>query len=223
MKRRLARWSEAKGEIFLGGARSAAVAEGFDGGGAIGARSGLRRVVKTNPIELGRRAGEGHDLGVHAELADAAELGERAEEIALEGLLAAGDFVEGAGTFGVLDEDLAEGKFGGLEGRQAGIEDLGFDAGKAALQPGGADEGLDELGFELGGGAELAVEVGGELFERGGVFAGDDKGLGVNAEFPGVAAGGGLALDGVRAGGELRVGSVGGDLGSGGHERSFRT
>ena len=66
------------------------------------------------------------------------------------------------------------------------VPELGFDAAEAALDPLGGDEGVDE--GELGGigGLVLIVKRGGEGFEVGGIFAGDDVGPGVDAGFEGV-------------------------------------
>ena len=47
--------------------------------------------------------------------------------------------------------------------------------------------------------------------------------LGGEAVFDGILRDAGFAIGGDRAGGELGVGAVGGDLGNGGHEMSFRT
>ena len=73
------------------------------------------------------------------------------------------------------------------------------------LEPGGADDGLDQLGFDRALGFVLAVEVCGELGELGGVFTGDDEGGGVQSVLHGVEAGHGLAFDGGGAGGVLGV------------------
>ena len=43
------------------------------------------------------------------------------------------------------------------------------------------------------------VVFGGEAFEFGGIITGDDHGLGVDAEFQGVAAGDGFAFGGARS------------------------
>ena len=83
--------------------------------------------------------------------------------------------------------------------------ELGFEADVAVLEPGGADDGFDELGFERSLRRVLAVKVFGELGEFGGVFAGDDAGGGVQSMLHGVEAGHGLALDGAGAGGVLGV------------------
>ncbi len=63
------------------------------------------------------------------------------------------------------------------------VPELGFDAAEAALDPLGGDEGVDQR--ELGGadGAVVEVESGGEGFEFGGIFAGDDVRPGVDAGF----------------------------------------
>jgi hypothetical protein len=131
----------------------------------------------------------------------------------------------GEGVEGVL-ESVAEGgavldlgveKFGlgeiFVEAIDLVIPELGFDAAEAALDPFGGDEGVDER--ELGGigGLVLIVKRGGEGFEVGGIFAGDDVGPGVDAGFEGVEGGGGFTLGSFGAGGFLGVAAVGVDLG----------
>ena len=74
------------------------------------------------------------------------------------------------------------------------IPELGFDAAEAALGPLGGDEGVDEGELDGVGGMEVEYECGGEGFEFGGVFAGDDVRPGVNAGFEGVEGGGGFAF-----------------------------
>jgi hypothetical protein len=66
------------------------------------------------------------------------------------------------------------------------IPELGFDAAEAALDPFGRDEGVDERELDGVGGAEVQEELGGEGFEFGGIFAGDDVRPGVDAGFEGV-------------------------------------
>ena len=97
------------------------------------------------------------------------------------------------------------------------IPELGFDAAEAALGPLGGDEGVDEGELDGVGGMEVEYECGGEGFEFGGVFAGDDVRPGVNAGFEGVEGGGGFAFGGFGAGGFLGVAAVGVNLGFGRH------
>jgi len=66
------------------------------------------------------------------------------------------------------------------------IPKLGFDAAEAALDPLGGDEGVDERELVWVGGAEVEHECGGEGFEFGGIFAGDDVRPGVDTGFEGV-------------------------------------
>jgi hypothetical protein len=63
------------------------------------------------------------------------------------------------------------------------IPELGFDAAEAALDPLGRDEGVDERKLDGVGGAKVEHECGGEGFEFGGIFAGDDVRPGVDAGF----------------------------------------
>jgi hypothetical protein len=97
------------------------------------------------------------------------------------------------------------------------IPELGFNAAEAALDPLGGDEGVDEWELDGVGGAEVEHECGGEGFEFGGIFAGDDVGPGVDPGFESVERGGGFAFGGGGAGGFLGVAAIGVDLGFGGH------
>ena len=54
------------------------------------------------------------------------------------------------------------------------------------MGPLGGDEGIDERELVGAGGLELEEECGGEGFELGGVFAGNNVGHGVDARFQGV-------------------------------------
>jgi len=142
----------------------------------------------------------------------------------IDAALDAGEGIEG----GV--ESVAEGGIvldGGVEEIGVGevfveafdlvIPELGFDAAEAALGPLSGDEGVDERELDGIGGAEVEEELGGEGFEFGGIFAGDDVGPGVDAGFEGVESGAGFALGGGGAGGFLGVEAIGVDLGLGGH------
>jgi hypothetical protein len=72
--------------------------------------------------------------------------------------------------------------------------ELGFDAAQTAELPIGVDERIDQETFEGSGGLELLVIIGGEGFEGGGIFAGDDLGFGVDSGLESVEAGDGLPL-----------------------------
>ena len=61
------------------------------------------------------------------------------------------------------------------------IPELGFDAAEAALDPFGGDEGVDERELRGIGGLIVEMECGGEGFELGGIFAGNDVRPGVDA------------------------------------------
>jgi hypothetical protein len=92
---------------------------------------------------------------------------------------------------------LEEGVHGTLEALTAGGED-----GKM----------VDQVGFEDANGLEVGAEVVKVSAGRGG----EDRIIGgVGAMGEGVAAAGGLALGGARAGRALGVGAIGSDLGSG--------
>lgn len=153
------------------------------------------------------------------------QLGDRALTGTLGGIDAA--LEEGEGVAAAV-EDVAEGRVL-VDGVGAGLfgfgdlvfPELGFDAIEAAELPIGADEGIDQQAGERGGRLKLVEVFGGEGFELGGVFAPNDLGLGMNAGFERIAAGGGLALDGARTGGTLCVAAIGLDLTEGGHIRSF--
>ena len=73
-----------------------------------------------------------------------------------------------------------------IEAFDAIVPELGFDAAEAALGPLGGDESVDERELDGIGGGEVEHECGGEGFEFGGVFTGDDVGPGVDAGFQGV-------------------------------------
>jgi hypothetical protein len=100
------------------------------------------------------------------------------------------------------------------------VPELGFDAAEAAEGPLGVDEDVDEAALLGGVGEEAVVVVGGEGFEVGGIFAGDDLRGGVDAGFDGVEAGGGFAGGGAGSGGFLRVTAARFDLELGAHRAS---
>jgi hypothetical protein len=80
-------------------------------------------------------------------------------------------------------------------------------------EEGAVEVGLDEKLLFGCDGAEGVVVGLGEIVVGGGIFAGEDDGLSVDAAFQGVEAGIGLALRGAGAGGFPGVEPVGGDLG----------
>ena len=63
----------------------------------------------------------------------------------------------------------------------------------------------------------MEEELGGEGFEFGGIFAGDDVGLGVDAGFEGVERRDGFSFGGFGAGGFLGVEAIGIELCLGRH------
>jgi len=145
-----------------------------------------------------------------------AKIGDGTAEPALGELLAARDLVENPGAFAVLDQDDGHGLDGvGVlgEGGDAGIEEFGFHAEVAAHEPMGEDNAIEEVLFGGGLGVELILVIAREGQERLGIFAGEDKGLGVEPELGGVFAGDGLAFRGAGAGRLPRVGNGSGDLG----------
>ena len=137
--------------------------------------------------------------------------------IAGGGLLTAEEAVEGVAVLVVVIVGSADGEFGVGVGRGAIVDDGGFDAEVAALQPLGDDGLVEETGFGGADGLVVGVVFGGELFEVFGVFAGDDEGFGIDAEFEGVAGGDGLAVGRDGSVGEGAVGTACGDLGWGCH------
>ena len=152
---------------------------------------------------------------------------EGAEEHAVgrvDAAVEAGEGVEGV-LIGVAERgavlDLGVEKFFAgeifVEALDLVVPELGFDAAEAALDPFGGDEGVDERELDGAGGAVVVVKCGGEGFEFGGIFAGDDVGPGVDAGFEGVERGAGLAFGRGGAGGFLGVAAIGVDLGFGGH------
>jgi len=109
---------------------------------------------------------------------------------ALDATLNAGEGIEGgmesvAERGIVLDGGIEEIGVGEVfvEAFDTVIPELGFDAAEAALDPFGGDEGVDESKLVRVGGVEMEEELGGEGFEFGGIFAGDNVGPGVDAGF----------------------------------------
>ena len=101
--------------------------------------------------------------------------------------------------------------------------DLGLGFAEAAELPVGGYHGIDEEALLGGGGLEAVVVLEGEGFEGVGVFARDDLGASVNAGFEGIEAGNGLAFDGTRACGFLRIEAVGLDLKECSHNFCFES
>jgi hypothetical protein len=128
--------------------------------------------------------------------------------------LKAGDGIEGIAV-GAAERGIVA--VGMVEAFDAVIPELGFDAAEAALGPFGGDEGVDERELVGVGGVKMLAEGRGEGFELGGIFAGDDLGVGVDTRFQGVEGGDGFAFGGSGAGGFLGVETIGVDLGFGGH------
>jgi hypothetical protein len=165
------------------------------GGGRFGNQGGLE-------ILEGFERAEEHAVGsVDAAL----EAGEGVESV-LEGMAERGVVLDGG-----VDKIGVREVF--VQALYLIIPELGFDAAEAALNPLGGDEGVDEGEFGGAGRLIVVVECGGEGFEFGGIFAGDDMGPGVDAGFQGVEGRGGFAFGGFGASGFLGVQAVGVDLG----------
>jgi hypothetical protein len=167
----------------------------------LGAGSGSLRWGRN---ELDR--GGGRRIGGEIEGLEAFELAEGVAAVALSGI---DDALEAGEGF------VAEGE--GVPDRGVGAEfvgvlhlvgpDLGLGDGKAAEGPGGADDDVDEVAlFGQSGLVALEVLVA-ERVEIGGIFAGNDEGLGIDAGFQGVQAGTGLALGGAGARGGVGMGA----------------
>ncbi len=144
-------------------------------------------------------------------------------EGALEGVQA--DLDTGQGHLEMLEGGVEPGSPVGAAGLGHGVAvvehdgpHVGLDAGYAAHIPLAADQHGDEVALGGRGGAVFGLVFGGEGVELGGIFAGDQEGLGVEAGLEAVYAGVGLAGLGAGAGGKLRVAPVGGDLSFGGHK-----
>jgi hypothetical protein len=89
------------------------------------------------------------------------------------------------------------------------LPDLGLEFVEATDLPVGGYHDIHQEALHGGGGLEVVVVFEGEGFQDGGVFAGDDLGLSVDAGFEGMEAGNGIAFDGARAGGFRRIEAVG--------------
>jgi hypothetical protein len=109
---------------------------------------------------------------------------------------------------------LAEGELILLaEGFLVGIfKELGFGGAEAAEGPFAADWVVEQEAGFWGGRVVALVVLVDELVEIGGLFGGEDEGLGVDAGFQGVHGGNGLTCDRGWAGGFLGVTTIGFDL-----------
>ena len=139
---------------------------------------------------------------------------------AVPGTVVGGDLAldtgEEAGGGGIGEEGGSEVGGGGF-GEDGAVE-IGLDALEAAFVPVGAEEGIDVEAL-VGRLGLVGVAIGvGKGLVFGGVFAGEDEGLGVEGVFEGVEAAGGFARSGARSGRFERVGAVGGDLRGGCHD-----
>ena len=106
-----------------------------------------------------------------------AKIGDGAAELAFGGLLAAEDLLEKLGAVTILDEDFGDGgvRVGVLgEGLETGVDDFGFDADVAALEPVEADDVVEEGLFGGGFGAVLVAVGACDGGERLRIFAGED-------------------------------------------------
>ena len=134
------------------------------------------------------------------------ELLEGISIIALGGIDAA---LEATEVAGVMFEGSTEVVLVGVEGALGSFDGsfphMGFGAAKAAEHPVGVDEDVDVEALVGSGGVEASVVVGGEGFEVGGGFSGDDFGFGIDAGFEGVLRRGELAGHGAGSGGFLRI------------------
>jgi len=88
------------------------------------------------------------------------------------------------------------------------LPELGLEFVEATDLPVGGYHDIHQEALHGGGGLEVVVVFEGEGFQDGGIFAGDDLGLSVNAGLEGIEAGNGIAFDGARAGGILRIEAV---------------
>jgi hypothetical protein len=135
--------------------------------------------------------------GFAAEGLEAVEVAGGLTDGALDAIDHAADTVEGAGDafeiFGIGPE-------------------FSFSVQKAIQTPGTGGELVDVLALDDVEGAPDVLQLCGESVEFGGIFAGNDEGLGVDPIFQGVQANGVAAFGRGRPGGALRISAIGFDL-----------
>ena len=93
--------------------------------------------------------------------------------------------------------------------------DAHFECEYAIETPGVVGEQLDESAFASAHGPEFFEEIGDVVFVGGGIVGGEQDGAAGECGFDGVEGGFGFAFRGLRAGRELGVSAVGGELGGG--------
>ena len=130
----------------------------------------------------------------------------------LEAVEVAGDLANGALEAVDHASDAVEDGGFPFDGVDAGVPEFGFSVTKSVETPGVGSELVDELALYAVEGPPSGLELGGESFEFGGIFAGNDEGLGVYPVFDGVQANGGFALRRGRPGRVLRISAVSFDL-----------
>src|ERR1039457_6045106 len=124
-------------------------------------------------------------------------------EVGEEGALGFNDVtMEALEGFGIGCEAGAEirAPFGFVGDAGGVVDEVGGEEAVAAKEPIVSDEDIDEDAFDDAGGLELAVVLGGESGEGGGVSTVGGFVSGVDAGFEGVQAGDSLALFGARTG-----------------------
>jgi hypothetical protein len=116
--------------------------------------------------------------------------------------------MEGVGVGGEAGAELGA-ALGFEGGAGAVVDEIAGEETVAAQEPIVLDEDINEDALDDADGLELAVVLGGESGEGGGVFAGDDLVAGVDSGLEKVHARDGFALFGARAGGELCIAAIG--------------
>ena len=191
------------------------------GGGGGGVRGRLRNEANFPIFRLGRICCGGIVVGLvlPADSLAAFEFGEVGEEGALGFNDVTMEALEG---FGIGCEAGAEirAPFGFVGDAGGVVDEVGGEEAVAAKEPIVSDEDIDEDAFDDAEGLELAVVLGGESGEGGGVFTAGGFVSGVDAGFEGVHAGDSLALFGARTGRELRVSAISLNLFLGWHRAS---
>jgi hypothetical protein len=119
--------------------------------------------------------------------------------------------MEGVGVGGEAGTELGA-ALGFEGGAGAVVDEVAGEETVAAQEPIVLDEDIDEEALDDADGLELAVVLGGERGEGGGVFAGDDLVAGVDSGLKSVHAGDSFALIGARTGGEFCILAIGLDL-----------